>query len=210
MTLRAFRVAALALALVVPSAATLRAQTVPGEIAGHKIHVPGEKVDGTTQKLSEVEAEIVARLPPQSQAERLLQYAISHHIGATDEIKLSVKSWRGNIKRSDALATLMDVAINGSDLRPRSRSSWPPSTSRRPGNRWISARADRGRAKRQPASDLAPGHSRESRGRGRPDPSRAPDADAISGRGGCFYPVFPPDTDAGRIVNHLRAEIGPG
>ncbi len=26
----------------------------------------------------------------------------------------------------------------------------------------------------------------------------------------CFYPVFPPDTDAERIVNHLRAEIGLG
>lgn len=119
MTLRTLVFAAIVLALVSPPAATLRGQTAPGEIAGHKIRVPGENVDGTTQKLSEVEAEIVARLPPQGQAERLLQYAISHHIGATDEIKLRVKSWRGNIKRSDALATLMDVAINGSDLRVR-------------------------------------------------------------------------------------------
>ena len=119
MTLRTLVFAAIVLALVSPPAATLRGQTAPGEIAGHKIRVPGEKVDGTTEKLSEVEAEMVARLPPQGQAERLLQYAISRHIGATDEIKRRVTSWRGNIKRSDALATLIDVAINGSDLRVR-------------------------------------------------------------------------------------------
>jgi hypothetical protein len=119
MTLRTPVFAAIVLAFVSPPAATLRGQTAPGEIAGHKIRVPGEKVDGTTEKLSEVEAEMVARLPPQGQAERLLQYAISRHIGATDEIKRRVTSWRGNIKRSDALATLMDVAINGSDLRVR-------------------------------------------------------------------------------------------
>jgi hypothetical protein len=119
MTTRTLVLAVLTLALVSPPDATMRAQTVPGEIAGHKIRVPGEKVDGTTGKLSEVEADMVARLSPQGQAERLLQYAISHHIGATDEIKQRVKSWRGNIKRSDALATLLEVAINGSDLRVR-------------------------------------------------------------------------------------------
>src|SRR5262245_35719523 len=95
------------------------AQTQPGEIAGHKIRVPGETVDGTTAKLSEVEAEMVTRLPPQAQAERLLQYAISHHAGATDEIKARVASWRGQITRTDALATLEEVALNGSDLRVR-------------------------------------------------------------------------------------------
>jgi hypothetical protein len=119
MTTRTLVLATLAVAFVSPPAWSLRAQTVPGEIAGHKIRVPGEKVDGTTAKLSEVEAEMVARLPPQGQAERLLQYSISHHIGATDEIKARVGSWRGNITRSDALATLIEVAMNGSDLRVR-------------------------------------------------------------------------------------------
>lgn len=97
----------------------LAAQTVPGEVAGYKLPVPGEKVDGTTAKLSEVEAEIVARLPPQGQAERLLQYAISHHVGATDEIKARVKGWRGHITRTASLMTLMEVALNGADLRVR-------------------------------------------------------------------------------------------
>ena len=56
---------------------TLLAQSEPGEIVGQKIPVPGQQVEGTTAKLSEVEREMVARLSPQGQAERLLQYAIS-------------------------------------------------------------------------------------------------------------------------------------
>lgn len=95
------------------------AQSAPGEIVGQRIPVPGDQVEGTTAKLSEVEAEMVARLPPQEQAERLLQYAIPHHVGATDEIKVRVRTWRGAITRTSSLATLMDVAMNGNDLRVR-------------------------------------------------------------------------------------------
>lgn len=98
---------------------SLPAQTVPGEIVGHKIPAPGRTVAGTTARLSEVEAEMVARLPPQGQAERLLQYAISHHGGATNEIKARVAGWRGKITRTSTLNTLMDVALNGADLRVR-------------------------------------------------------------------------------------------
>ena len=98
---------------------TLAAQSLPNEIVGHKIKVPGEAVEGTTAKLSEVERELVDALPPQQQAERLLQYAISRHVGATDEIKARVKAWRGVITISPAMHTLMDVARNGADLRVR-------------------------------------------------------------------------------------------
>jgi hypothetical protein len=97
----------------------LAAQGIPGEIAGYKVPVPGERVEGTTAKLSEVEAEMVAAMAPQAQAERLLQYAISHHLGATDEIKARVNGWRGAIKNTPSLETLLDVARNGDDLRVR-------------------------------------------------------------------------------------------
>ena len=97
----------------------LAAQQAPGEIAGHKVPVPGEKVEGTTAKLSEVEAELVAAMLPQDQAERLLQYAISHHVGATEDLKARVKGWRGAIKFTPSLETLLDVARNGDDLRVR-------------------------------------------------------------------------------------------
>jgi len=94
-------------------------QSQPGEIVGQKLPVPGKPVHGTTSQLSEVEREMVDAMGPQQQAERLLQYAISHHRGATDEIKARVKQWRGQIKQTDALTTLMDVALNGDDLRVR-------------------------------------------------------------------------------------------
>jgi hypothetical protein len=97
----------------------LTAQGAPGEIAGHKIPVPGERVEGTTAKLSEVEAELVAGMAPQAQAERLLQYAISHHLGATEEVKARVNGWRGAIRSTASLETLLDVARNGDDLRVR-------------------------------------------------------------------------------------------
>lgn len=104
-----------ALAPATPSAA----QSLPNEVVGHRIRVPGDKVEGTTEKLSEVERLIVEALPPQRQAERLLQYAISHHVGATDEIKARVKDWRGTIRTSQTLETLLDVARNGANLRVR-------------------------------------------------------------------------------------------
>jgi HEAT repeat protein len=95
------------------------AQSLPNEIIGNRIRVPGSSVDGTTASLSEVERELVEALAPQQQAERLLQYAISHHVGATDEIKARVARWRGFISITEAMATLLDVARNGSDLRVR-------------------------------------------------------------------------------------------
>ena len=94
-------------------------QSMPGEIVGEKLPVPGKPVHGTTSQLSEVERDMVDHMAPQQQAERLLQYAISHHRGATDEIKARVKQWRGQIRQTDSLTTLMDVALNGDDLRVR-------------------------------------------------------------------------------------------
>lgn len=109
---------ALIIAALLP-AASAAAQSLPNEIVGQKIRLPGDKVGGTTERLSEVEREMVEALPPQQQAERLLQYAISHQVGATDEIKTRVKGWRGVITMSASMATLADVARNGADLRVR-------------------------------------------------------------------------------------------
>jgi len=109
----------LALAGAVLGGVSASGQSQPGEIVGHKLPVPGEVVHGTTDQLSEVEREMVERMAPQAQAERLLQYAISHHHGATEEIKARAKGWRGQIQMSDSMRTLMDVALNGEDLRVR-------------------------------------------------------------------------------------------
>ena len=107
------------LACAVLTSALAAGQSLPGEIVGRKLPLPGDPVQGTTDQLSEVEREMVDRLEPQPQAERLLQYAISHHRGATDEIKARAKRWCGQIKMTDAMRTLMDVALNGDDLRVR-------------------------------------------------------------------------------------------
>jgi PBS lyase HEAT-like repeat len=95
------------------------AQSAPGEIIGEKLPVPGKDVHGTTSKLSEVEHDIVDGMDAQHQAEQLLQYAISHHRGATREIKLRAPQWRGRIALTSSMMTLMDVALNGEDLRVR-------------------------------------------------------------------------------------------
>jgi len=108
-----------ALASAFLATALARGQSQPGEIVGQKLPVPGKPVHGTTSQLSEVEREMVDHMASQQQAERLLQYAISHHHGATDEIKARVKQWRGQIKQTESLTTLMDVALNGDDLRVR-------------------------------------------------------------------------------------------
>lgn len=108
-----------ALGCTVLATALAFGQSQPGEIIGRKLPIPGEPVQGTTDQLSEVEREMVERLDPQQQSERLLQYAISHHRGATDEIKARAKRWRGQIRMTDSMRTLMDVALNGDDLRVR-------------------------------------------------------------------------------------------
>jgi len=107
------------LACAVLTSTLAAGQSQPGEIVGRKLPLPGDPVQGTTDQLSEVERAMADRLEPQPQAERLLQYAISHHRGATDEIKIRAKQWRGQIKMTDPMRTLMDVALNGDDLRVR-------------------------------------------------------------------------------------------
>src|SRR5215472_1656923 len=97
----------------------LPAQSAPGEIIGNKLPVPGKDVHGTTSKLSEVERDIVDNMDAQHQAEKLLQYAISHHHVATREIKLRAPGWRGQIALTSSMMTLMEVALNGEDLRVR-------------------------------------------------------------------------------------------
>ena len=164
----------------------LAAQSAPGEIVGHKIKVPGDQVEGTTARLSEVEAEMVAAMAPQQQAERLLQYAISHHVGATDEIKARVKGWLGQIKQTPALDTLVEVATNGNDLRVRA-AAWEvqlAALNLAKTTAQVEELLATDRAEPQPgaAPNLEPGAPRESRRRDRANSQRASRVDARTGR----------------------------
>jgi hypothetical protein len=69
--------------------------------------------------LSEHEIAALARMPPQSQAELLLERAINHYSGANAQIAARVDSWRGHITLDDRLRHLFTTAINSDDLTVR-------------------------------------------------------------------------------------------
>ena len=69
--------------------------------------------------LSEHEILALAGMPMQSQAELLLERAINHYSGATDQIAARVDSWRGHITAGGRLNNLFVTAINSDDLTVR-------------------------------------------------------------------------------------------
>ena len=62
-------------------------------------------------------------LPPQAQAERLLQRAINQYEGAAELIEQRVDGWRGRLKYTKQIETLTWSAYNSSDLRVRAASA---------------------------------------------------------------------------------------
>ena len=69
--------------------------------------------------LSEHEIAAFDQMPPQSQAELLLERAINHYSGANDQIAARVDSWRGRITLGARLNNLFVTAINSNDLTVR-------------------------------------------------------------------------------------------
>jgi HEAT repeat protein len=69
--------------------------------------------------LSEHEIEALDGMPPQGQAELLLERAINHYSGANDQIAARVGSWRGRITLGTRLNHLFVTAINSGDLTVR-------------------------------------------------------------------------------------------
>jgi hypothetical protein len=59
------------------------------------------------------------RLPPQQQAERLLERAIDGEQASLDMLDENVDAWRGRIKNTDRLFDLVLAALNARDLRVR-------------------------------------------------------------------------------------------
>ncbi|HEV3208491.1 MAG TPA: HEAT repeat domain-containing protein [Terriglobales bacterium] len=69
--------------------------------------------------LSEHEIENLENQTPQEQAELLLQRAINHYAGATDQIATRVSSWWGKLKLTPRFNGLITTALNSDDLRVR-------------------------------------------------------------------------------------------
>jgi hypothetical protein len=59
------------------------------------------------------------RLPPQQQAERLLERAVDNDEASLDLLRQNVDGWRGRLKNTDRLFDLVLAALNSHDIRVR-------------------------------------------------------------------------------------------
>ena len=69
--------------------------------------------------LSEHEIESLDRKTPQQQADLLLERAVNHYEGATDQIATRVEGWWGKLKLTPRFNSLITTALNSNDLRVR-------------------------------------------------------------------------------------------
>ena len=99
----------------------LKADTVQAAWADLKVKLglAGEPVTAGPANLSEHEIEGLDQLPPQVQAQRLLERAINHYAGAAEQIEKRVDGWRGKIHEDQRLWALVTAALNSNDLRVR-------------------------------------------------------------------------------------------
>jgi hypothetical protein len=82
----------------------------------------GDPEPASANVLSEHEIEVLDQMPPQAQAELLLERSINHYRGANEQIAARVVGWRGRVKMEGRLDTLFTTALNSSDLRVRAAS----------------------------------------------------------------------------------------
>src|SRR4051812_13666774 len=99
----------------------LKADTVQAAWADLKVSMglAGEPVTAGPANLSQHEIEALDSLPPQVQAQRLLERAINHYAGAAEQMEKRVDGWRGKIHEDQQLWALVTAALNSNDLRVR-------------------------------------------------------------------------------------------
>jgi hypothetical protein len=83
------------------------------------LSLQGTPAPASANVLSEHHTEALDAMPPQGQAEFLLERSINHYAGANDQIAARVRTWRGQLKRSERFESLFRMAINSDDLRVR-------------------------------------------------------------------------------------------
>jgi HEAT repeat protein len=81
--------------------------------------VPRGTPRASASVLSEHHLEALKSMPPQQQAELLLERAINHYRGANEEIAARARGWLGQIKSTNRLESLFRMAINSDDMRVR-------------------------------------------------------------------------------------------
>ena len=101
----------------------LLAGTSPARAAWDQISLflslEGEPEPASANVLSEHETGALDSMPPQGQAELLLERSINHYAGANDQIAARATRWRGRIALNARLNNLFVTAINSDDLRVR-------------------------------------------------------------------------------------------
>jgi len=105
-------------ALVAVLVVTPTARAAWAELAQF-LSLQGKPEPASANVLSEHEIEALDGMPPQSQAQLLLERSINHYRGANDQIAARVAGWRGKIELDARLHNLFTTAINSDDLRVR-------------------------------------------------------------------------------------------
>jgi hypothetical protein len=109
--------------LCLSSVAALGADAGLREIAFARLREVGaplfEHGAATEPRFDRFYSGMVEALPPQQRAERALELAINNYDGAADYVMASAPSWRGQIRQSASLTTLMGVAINAPRIEVR-------------------------------------------------------------------------------------------
>ena len=111
---------ALALAAVaVVLLATSGTARAAWEQIARALSLEGKPEPASANVLSEHHLEALDSMPPQAQAEFLLERAINHYQGSTREIEARLPAWRGLIEPGERFESLFRMAINSDDLRVR-------------------------------------------------------------------------------------------
>jgi hypothetical protein len=97
---------------------TLPATARDSETQAQRPSHPVSAVEMTSAEKSNANADF-SRLPPQQQAERLLERAMHDDAASLDLLRENVDSWRGHLKNTDQLFDLVLAALNSHDLRVR-------------------------------------------------------------------------------------------
>ncbi len=83
------------------------------------LSITGKPKPASPALMSEHETEALEHSAPQAQAELLLERAINHYEGASDQISRRVDGWHGHLQMTPSLHSLFTTALNSNDLRVR-------------------------------------------------------------------------------------------
>jgi HEAT repeat protein len=104
-------------------AASLLVATVDARAAwvqlAQLLSLQGRPEPASANVLSEHHLETLDAMPPQAQAEFLLERSINHYGGANREIEARLAAWRGKLEPGARFESLFRMAINSDDLRVR-------------------------------------------------------------------------------------------